>query len=153
VSLEWVLFGLRLLAIVILYFFLVVAFYLLWQDLKKANNQHAVAQPQAMHQLRVVAISSNNNSLCIGETLPLQSVNLLGRAPESTIVLNDDSIAAQHARLSRRDGVWWLEDMGSHTGTLLNNLPLSSPATLSEGDVIGVGGLSFRLETVSPGQK
>jgi hypothetical protein len=153
VSPEWVLLGLRLLAIVSLYFFLVIAFYVLWQDLKKADNQYAVAQPQVMHQLRVVAVSGNNNSLCIDETLPLRPVNLLGRAPESTIVLNDDSIAAQHARLSFRDGVWWLEDMGSHTGTMLNNLLLSTPAILNEGDIIGIGGLSFRLETVSPGQK
>lgn len=143
-SLEWVLFGLRILATVILYTFLGVAFYIIWRELKQLERQ-AAPPATASYQLRVMA--ATDSSLPVGEALPLQPVTLLGRAAENTIVVEDDSAAATHARLRRENGVWWLEDLGSRSGTMLNDSPLSKPTILSEGDIIGIGSLRFKLES------
>lgn len=143
VSLEWVLLGLRIAATVILYTFLGVAFYIIWRELKQLERQ--VAPPaQTSYQLRVVAAA--DPSLPVGEVLPLQPITVLGRAAENTIVVEDDSAGAAHARLRRENGVWWLEDLGSRTGTMLNDSPLSKPTILTEGDIIGIGNLRFKLE-------
>jgi pSer/pThr/pTyr-binding forkhead associated (FHA) protein len=40
-----------------------------------------------------------------------------------------------------------LEDLGSRHGTLLNDSPVVKPTSLSNGDIIGIGKLRFRLET------
>lgn len=142
-SLEWVLLGLRIAATVILYTFLGIAFYIIWRELKQLERQ-AAPPAQSDYQLRVVAAA--DPSLPVGETLPLQPITVLGRAAENTIVVEDDSAAAAHARLRRENGVWWLEDLGSRTGTLLNDSPLSKPTILTEGDIIGIGSLRFKLE-------
>jgi pSer/pThr/pTyr-binding forkhead associated (FHA) protein len=49
--------------------------------------------------------------------------------------------------LHRENGVWWLEDLGSRGGTILNDSPLSKPTPLAEGDIIGIGSLRFKLES------
>ncbi len=145
-SLEWTLLGFRILAAVILYTFLGLAFYLIWRDLQSAAGEPE-EQSQVNLQLRVVN-SVGNGSPKVGQALPLQSVTLLGRDPENTIVLDDGTVSARHARLCQQDGVWWLEDLGSHTGTTLNELPLQKPTRLTNGDIIGIGQLRFRLEPI-----
>lgn len=139
-SLDWILLGLRILATLILYTFLGVAFYIIWRDLRQA-----AAQPQLPHRLRVVS-PAEDKVLFSGATLPLQPITLLGRDPENTIVLSDASASGRHARLSRQNGTWWLEDLGSKNGTSLNELPLSKPASLANGDIIGIGNIRLRLE-------
>jgi hypothetical protein len=139
-SLEWILLGLRVLATVILYSFLGLAFYLIWRDLKRVE-----IQPRLNYHLRVM-VANGNESWAVDEILPLQPVTSLGRDDKNTIVLHEPAASARHARLSRTNGTWWLEDLGSRSGTTLNELPLSKPAPLTEGDIIGIGSIRFRLE-------
>lgn len=146
-TLEWILLGFRIIATILLCTFLGLAFYVIWRDLKSVEAG-SVTKTRASHHLRLI-VPADNGELVIEETLPLQPVTLLGRAPENTVVLGDVSASARHARLSRREGVWWLEDLGSQHGTLLNELPLSKPTPLNEGDIIGIGSLRFRFESVS----
>ena len=63
------------------------------------------------------------------------------------MVLNNGYASGEHALLSWRGGQWWLEDLGSRNGTLLNEAPLTDTAVVSAGDVISVGGTQLKLET------
>jgi len=144
VSLDWILFGLRLLSTAILYTFLGLAFYIIWRDLKQAGPQPA---PPPLHRLRVIA-PAENLSLAANDILPLQPMTLLGRNADSTIPLADSAASGQHARLSHENGTWWIEDLGSRNGTLLNDLPLSKPTSLTDGDIIGIGSLRLKFETM-----
>src|SRR5688572_1676703 len=51
----------------------------------------------------------------------------LGRAQDSTIVLDDDYVSSRHARFYPRDGQWMVEDMGSTNGTYLERQKVSGP--------------------------
>jgi pSer/pThr/pTyr-binding forkhead associated (FHA) protein len=144
-NLEWILLGFRILATIILYTFLGLAFYIIWRDLKRAGAK-IDSQSEGVHQLRVT-VAPDNNTLVVGDTLPLQPITLLGRAPENTIVIRQVAVSARHARLSWENGGWWLEDLGSRNGTTLNELPLSKPTPLTDGDIIGIGETQFLLET------
>ncbi len=146
-SLEWLLLGLRLSATIILYTFLGVAFYILWRELKQAAAQ-IVVPAGAVDQLRVVK-APTGQAFTAGEALPLQFVTLIGRAPENTIVVNDDGVSSRQARLYRKNGGWWLEDLGHKNGTKLNRLPLSKTTPLTHGDLIQIGNVWFRLETMT----
>ena len=53
--------------------------------------------------------------------------------------------------LAWRDGQWWLEDLGSRNGTVLNDAPLSDPTVISAGDVLTIGGVQLKLEL--PGRR
>jgi pSer/pThr/pTyr-binding forkhead associated (FHA) protein len=146
VSLEWILLGLRILATVILYTFLGLAFYIIWRELKLLESQAVSQTHSTTYRLRVIA-AAEGQSLAVGEAFPLQPITVLRRAAENTIVVGDDSAAAAHARLRRENGVWWLEDLGSGLGTMLNDSLLSKPMPLSEGDIIGIGSLRLKLES------
>jgi pSer/pThr/pTyr-binding forkhead associated (FHA) protein len=64
----------------------------------------------------------------------------LGRSTACVVVLSDDTYASSvHARVYRREGDIWLEDLGSTNGTFINEERLSSPVRLRKGDLVKVG--------------
>ncbi len=77
---------------------------------------------------------------------PLRQVVSIGRTPGNTIVLDNSYTSAQHALITHRDTQWWIEDLGSRNGTLVNNIPVNEPTALSNGDVIAIGDVSITLE-------
>jgi pSer/pThr/pTyr-binding forkhead associated (FHA) protein len=69
-----------------------------------------------------------------GTTLSLgQAPVLIGRAPECTLVLEDDYASNRHARLFYRDGVWMVEDLGSTNGTFLGRNRVEQPTPVEPG--------------------
>ncbi|MBN1992580.1 MAG: FHA domain-containing protein [Anaerolineae bacterium] len=144
VSLDWILFGLRVLATVILYTFLGLAFYLIWRDLKRAESR-STAAPQLSDQLRIVA-AAEGQALVVGQTFPLQSTTLLGYGPENTIIVSEADALTQQARLRHQRGVWWLENLGGEDTTKLNHAFLTQPAPLTNGDIIEIGDVCFKFE-------
>lgn len=64
----------------------------------------------------------------------------IGRAPGCGLVLSTDNfVSARHARLFRRGEQYWVEDLGSTNGTLLNGRRLDAVAPLRRGDRLQVG--------------
>ena len=47
---------------------------------------------------------------------------LIGRADDSTLVLDDDYASTRHARISMQGDEWYVEDLGSTNGTYLGNV-------------------------------
>lgn len=75
-----------------------------------------------------------------GRTFELGDEVTVGRADGCGVQLGDDSFISQrHARVFRRDGEVWVEDLGSTNGTYLNTRKLTAPAPLHEGDRLKVG--------------
>jgi hypothetical protein len=136
------LFILRLLSAIILITFLAVIAWLVYKDLRLSAN--AAQYQSANNYLRVIA--SEEGGLELDALVPLFPVTTIGRAQGNTIVIDDGYVSGEHLLITHRGKQWWLEDMGSRNGTLLNDLPLSDPAVISAGDVIGVGGTRLRVE-------
>jgi pSer/pThr/pTyr-binding forkhead associated (FHA) protein len=64
----------------------------------------------------------------------------IGRAPGCAISLPEDTYVSQlHARVFRRDGELWVEDLGSTNGTLLNSTKVTAAVALHHGDQLQVG--------------
>ena len=85
--------------------------------------------------------------------LPLLQQITLGRdAGRVTIVLNDPGISPVHARIVYHevDG-YTIFDEGSVAGTWVNYAPISSlGASLQYGDIIQLGGLTYRFKIIRP---
>ncbi|MEJ5946744.1 FHA domain-containing protein [Pseudokineococcus basanitobsidens] len=64
---------------------------------------------------------------------------VIGRAPDSTLVLDDDYASGRHARLFPDGGRWWVEDLGSTNGTLLDRQPLGAAAPVQAGAQLRIG--------------
>jgi pSer/pThr/pTyr-binding forkhead associated (FHA) protein len=63
----------------------------------------------------------------------------IGRAHDSTIVLEDDYASSRHARLFSQNGRWMVEDMGSTNGTYLDRAKVNGPTPVPVGVPIRIG--------------
>jgi len=74
----------------------------------------------------------------------------IGRSAESSLPLNDTNVSRRHAEIrSRGEGVrseWFLRDVGSTNGTMLNGVKISGDQKLKNGDALMFGGTSVRFE-------
>jgi dipeptidyl aminopeptidase/acylaminoacyl peptidase len=71
----------------------------------------------------------------------------LGRAPDNDIVVGDPATSGHHGRIDVRGGSFWISDLGSTNGTLVNGDPVIE-RQLADGDMIAIGQntLRFTLE-------
>lgn len=70
-----------------------------------------------------------------------QDLTRIGRDPRSEIVLVDLGASRSHARILRKGGQFFLEDLGSRNGTLVNDrrVPGGGTCPLQNGDAIRIG--------------
>ncbi|HEV2029199.1 MAG TPA: prolyl oligopeptidase family serine peptidase [Candidatus Dormibacteraeota bacterium] len=75
--------------------------------------------------------------------LPNQMVTV-GRAPDNDIVVGDPATSGHHGRIEQRNGFFWISDLGSTNGTMVNGEPVIEKQ-LSEGDMIAIGQNTMRF--------
>lgn len=85
-------------------------------------------------QLRIVAPPE-----LIGLRFDLTDEFTLGRAAGCQVTLDDTYASQIHARVFRRDGQYYVEDLGSTNGTWLNRAKVTGPLELDRGDQIQIG--------------
>src|SRR5680860_1215796 len=62
------------------------------------------------------------------------------RAPGCSVVFTDDTFISQvHARVFRRSRDFWVEDLGSTNGTMVNGARIDQPTRVRPGDTIQFG--------------
>jgi hypothetical protein len=74
----------------------------------------------------------------------------IGRGPECELVLRDSRVSRRHARLSARNGVLVLTDLGSTNGTRVNGHRVTE-VVLGAGDRILVGETVLTIERATAG--
>lgn len=75
-----------------------------------------------------------------GTTIPLaESGVLLGRNPESSLVLSDDFASGRHARIYPEADGWYLDDLGSTNGTYIGSQRVGEHVQVSTGTQIRIG--------------
>ncbi len=85
-----------------------------------------------------------------GQRFPLKNRKVkIGRGTSNQVIIPDDTFTSRnHSWITYEDGEFWLEDLGSTNGTLLNGHPVVKRQVLSSGDKIRVGHteLAFEVE-------
>ncbi len=121
---------LRVLMALILYAFLALILVALWRDLRSVTDRGA-----NVPETYLIEQESSGDSL----NTRIGVVNLIGRAVDCTIRLADETVSAHHARLSYQGNQWWLEDLGSKNGTMVNDFTIEGPIIITDGDCISFG--------------
>ena len=130
-----ILFGLRLLSTAVLLTFMLAVSWLIYKDMRVTTAVlHTEDQPRGYLYM-----------LTTGEELPLLPLTSIGRAPSNTIVVDDGFTSSEHALITLRGQRWWLEDLGSRNGTLLNEMPLNEAVVIGGGDVLTIGQTRFKV--------
>jgi pSer/pThr/pTyr-binding forkhead associated (FHA) protein len=133
----WIL-RLAFVALIYGFFFLVVRS--LWRDLRSTVSTASTALG------RLVVITSPEGQPPPGTSIPLDAVTTLGRDVNNTVMVDDTFVSADHAMLTFRGRVWFLEDRRSTNGTFLNGQSVQGEVPLGYGDEIQLGGVRLRLE-------
>jgi hypothetical protein len=71
----------------------------------------------------------------------------LGEPPEH-VTLNHSSVQPLHARMTYRDGRWWMENLARNDPVVINSAVLrvsAPPRPLADGDRIRIGAALFRF--------
>ena len=68
-----------------------------------------------------------------------QDVSTVGRTNGNDLVISGRSVSRRHARLWFDNGHWYIEDVGSSNGTLVNNVRIYQAMPLNDGDVVNFG--------------
>ncbi len=129
----------RILLIVALYGFLAWALYTLYRDLRTAGT--------SVQARRAPAIT-----LAITNTLEEQTRTftnmevLIGRSQSSSFPIRNETVSANHARLSYRQSQWWVEDLHSTNGTFLNEERITTPTVIMNQDDLRCGQVNIQVK-------
>ena len=137
----------------LLWLFVIFALIALRRDLRGESSQPTDAKPVASRSPRTPRTGRTSRRSKVkgtrlvvvegpltGTEIPLEGAQItLGRAPDSTIVIDDDYASSRHARIYESEGAWVVEDLGSTNGTWLDRTRLTTPTVLPVGAPLRVG--------------
>jgi pSer/pThr/pTyr-binding forkhead associated (FHA) protein len=138
-------------------FLAVLYLFLLWVSRTALRDLRVTASPgleTGYHDVPASDIRADDAWLVVeeggglkkGERFDLFGGVSLGRSPDADIRIDDRYASGIHARVFGRGGTYYVEDMNSTNGTLLNSQELHGEAELTDGDAIRIGDTEFRLE-------
>ncbi len=106
-----------------------------FEDFKDLPEEAEQGTPtQSLDQRPVI------QDLRTGRKYPIPSYPLfIGREKYSSICIPVPAISRRHAKIFEREGVFYIQDMGSINGTFVNDKRILDPIALKEGDRVKVG--------------
>lgn len=140
---KLVLISLKALFLALLYLFIARAIRVIYLDLvgprvPRPRRQPAPRPTKPRAQPRAVVVTEDAMP---SRTYPLRDEEpmVIGRSDTCQIALKDTYVSQVHTRLFQRDGLWFVEDLGSTNGTYLNRTKVSEPTPITPGDELRVG--------------
>jgi len=130
---------LRLAMALALFTFLGWAVLTLWRDIKRQSALMAARQIPGIILIEEVETGTRSSEFNIPELV-------IGRDQTCDLIFDDKTVSAEHARLTYHHGNWWVEDLHSKNGTLINLELLTTPAVLTSGDELQLGQVMLRIE-------
>jgi len=125
-------------------------------DLRGVSAEHIIKNRPDRHRkeprfleatgnVELVVVESSVSELKPGDTFSFDRETLIGRGNRNDIIISGSFASVRHARIYFEDGQYWLEDLKSTNGTLLNETRVNQPIVLANGDKIRIGGVIFQF--------
>lgn len=110
------------------------------REVEEADRTGTLMRPRTSRGKARIVITAGPQE---GQEIPLLQSNItFGRATASAtwdVKLQDHAVSRPHASIELSNDEWWLTDMGSSNGTLLNGEMVRQPVALHDGSVIVMG--------------
>lgn len=147
--------------LILLWLFLYVALRVVWNDLSAASgmrpnlslyprgllSRRGGTVPPARGRMSPTQLVVTGGALA-GTRISLDGrAILIGRADDSTLVLDDDYASTRHARLKFQGNDWFVEDLGSTNGTYLDRAKVTGPTRVPPGVPIRIGKTVIELRS------
>lgn len=145
-SVEYVLFVLRIVFVFALYFFIVMIARVLSREIAVSGESAGVSGGRAGGRGGVlpgyaflVVVDGADSGLLPGAAIRIGSGALVGRAPGCDVQLADAYTSSEHARFHEERGQWVIEDQRSMNGSYVNGQRVNGTRPLADGDTVQLG--------------
>ncbi len=92
---------------------------------------------------------ATRSSACSGDrarSLSPRARTCSGRGADSLVWIDAQGVSRRHARILVSAGLATLEDLGSKNGTFVNDIRLTAPVALHDGDELRIGRVPMTLK-------
>ncbi|MDM9585877.1 FHA domain-containing protein [Nostoc sp. GT001] len=95
---------------------------------------------------------SEVNEVDLTTETPTRGEWIIGRSPDSDLLLDSPDISRVHAKFFVKNGNYYFSDLGSRNGSIVNGKQAEKdrPYSLSDGDIIRIADYVLILEAVAP---
>lgn len=132
--------SIRIILALLLYTFLFLSIRVLWLNIKtKPANQSKHSAPPPL-QFSIVDQNAYHKQILL--EAPEASI---GRSPDNTYQFTDATVSGHHARLFFESGQWWVQDLGSANGTILNDIQITDSSILAPDDEVQIGKVLLKI--------
>jgi len=95
-----------------------------------------------VHSIRLVCVAGEE----LGKTFRVTTTPfVVGRSSDADVVLDSPDVSRRHARLTIKNGEYWVEDLGSVNGTFVNAARIEGGAPIRVGDRLQIGNTILNL--------
>jgi pSer/pThr/pTyr-binding forkhead associated (FHA) protein len=85
------------------------------------------------------------HGLDAGRVFRIQERATIGRSSRAEVPLDSSAVSHEHARIERRNGELWIQDLGSTNGTIVNGKRLTAPLRLTSRDTLVISDITLVL--------
>ena len=137
------LFGLlfTIIFIIILYVIIFLALKIMYKDVKNGGRKKKLKKSLGLE----VEDPGENNSLKKGSVIPIRGPITIGRAVDNNVILSDQYVSGSHAKFYVKNDNYFLQDLKSTNGTMLNGVKVNGAIEVQVGDEIKIGTVTFRV--------
>lgn len=121
------------------------------QPLEKAvlpviNIESSISAVMPIH-----LIVKRNDQIVNEFTFPKEASILIGRRPDVQVVLADNAVSRQHAKIAADDKGWTIEDLDSANKTFLNGTAIHKSA-IKKGDILKIAEFTVEVDLQKPNE-
>lgn len=145
---DWVYLALRVLFTGAIFWFIAMVVRAALRELRAlATVGLPVAPGPSSAANEIVLLDGGASGIPAGATWELYPGMTIGRRPGNGVEMDDPFLSGNHAEIVQEAGEWWLRDLGSTNGTLLNGTPVVALTALRTGDIVQFGNVRLQVLT------
>ena len=140
-KLSAVVFG--IIFIILLYLIIFFALKIMYKDVKNGNKRRSSVRRKSFG-LEVIETVSNSD-LKAGSVVPIRGEVTIGRKQGNSLIIPDQHVSGQHAKIFIKNNTLYIEDLNSTNGTFINGERINSTVKLFSKDEIKVGNTKLKV--------
>lgn len=127
--------------VIVVYAFIYTIIRMIFLDIRTMSRKKNITQAEGYIKLMNL---KTDLDFAVNESYELEKDNLIGRSGKCRIRIGDRALSGVHCRIFKAEETFFIEDMGSANGTLLNGESIADEVVeLIDGDKISIGSLMF----------
>ncbi len=132
---------LKIAIIAVVYIIIFIALKIMYKDIKNGGKSKVKKNPFGLE----IIDPGKNYNLKMGGVIPIESGVTIGRKEDNMVILNDEYVSNHHAKIIIKNNDYFLQDLKSTNGTLLNSIRVVDKNPIKRGDTIQIGTSYFKV--------